>query len=188
MAEVKFKRIENSSDINNISIVDGQIIYTKDGKTYIDYENQRVVINGTPETVMSDTSTNAVANSTVKNYVDSNINTLNNKIHNGTILWTNTNPTGEFSAQNITLNSTNYDVYEIYYKVTASSNDVRCSKSIKGFGTQMIMSTDQNPIRRFAQYVNANTLSITSATGSYSSNSTIVPIYVVGYKTGLFGD
>ena len=34
MAKVSFKRIEDSADINNTPIVDGQIIYTKDGKTY----------------------------------------------------------------------------------------------------------------------------------------------------------
>ena len=90
MAEVKFKRIESSSNINSIPIIDGQIIYTKDGKTYMDYETTRVVVNGTPETTMSDTSTNAVANSTVKSYVDTNINNVMNNIHNGVVLYNNT--------------------------------------------------------------------------------------------------
>ena len=42
MAQVKFRRIEDSSDINDIPIVDGQLIYTKDGKEYIDYETDRI--------------------------------------------------------------------------------------------------------------------------------------------------
>ena len=87
MAKVQFKRIENSADINSVPVIDGQIIYTKDGKTYLDYEGQRVVVNGTPDTTMSDSSTNTIANSTVKSYVDTNIAEVNSKIHNGTILW-----------------------------------------------------------------------------------------------------
>lgn len=72
MGKVKYERIQNSSNINDIPIEDGQIIYTKDGKTYLDYDNDRIVINGTPDSEMSDISTNAIANNTVKDYIDTN--------------------------------------------------------------------------------------------------------------------
>ena len=49
MAKVQFKRIENNSDINNIPIVDGQLIYTKEGKQYMDYNTERVDVSGAVE-------------------------------------------------------------------------------------------------------------------------------------------
>ena len=52
MAQVKFKRIEDSNDINNVPIVDGQLIYTKDGKQFIDYETERTSIVGIKETIL----------------------------------------------------------------------------------------------------------------------------------------
>lgn len=44
MAKVSFKRIQNSADIDNVPILDGQLIYTKDGKEYMDYEGERIEI------------------------------------------------------------------------------------------------------------------------------------------------
>jgi len=70
MANVLFKRIEDSSLIDNYPIVDGSYYVTKDGKSYVDYDNQRVPIGGTPDDTMSDRSTNAVQNKVVKEYVD----------------------------------------------------------------------------------------------------------------------
>lgn len=49
MAKVQFKRIENNSGINNIPIVDGQLIYTKEGKQYMDYNTERVDVSGAVE-------------------------------------------------------------------------------------------------------------------------------------------
>lgn len=46
MAKVIFKRIEDSADIGDISITDGQFIVTKDGKIYIDYGVTRSEISG----------------------------------------------------------------------------------------------------------------------------------------------
>lgn len=44
MAKVLFKRIEDSSMIDDYDIVDGSFIVTKDGKVYVDYENERTAI------------------------------------------------------------------------------------------------------------------------------------------------
>lgn len=49
MAKVLFKRIEDSTNIDDIDIEDGAFIITKDGKSYVDYDETRVRINGTPD-------------------------------------------------------------------------------------------------------------------------------------------
>ena len=43
MAKVKFSRTEES-DVSSIQIVDGQLIYTKTGKCYLDYGTERIEI------------------------------------------------------------------------------------------------------------------------------------------------
>ena len=56
MAKVKFKRISSSSQINNLPIEDGSFVITGDGKSYIDYGNNRVPTNGTLDDEMSSIS------------------------------------------------------------------------------------------------------------------------------------
>lgn len=70
MAKVNFKRCATISDLSNIDIVDGNFIVTGDGKTYIDYGNERKGIGGTPDLEMSDSSTNTVQNRIIKQYID----------------------------------------------------------------------------------------------------------------------
>ena len=70
MAKVNFKRIEDSSTINDIDIEDGAFIVTGDGKTYIDFGTDRIPTSGTPDSQMSDVSRNTVENKVIKEYVD----------------------------------------------------------------------------------------------------------------------
>lgn len=70
MAKVKFIRKETKEQINNLDIVDGQFIVCKDGSAYVDYGNERKGLGGTPDTSVSDTSTNSVQNKVIKEYVD----------------------------------------------------------------------------------------------------------------------
>lgn len=70
MAKVTYKRVETNDLVNEIPIVDGQLIYSKQGKTYMDYGEERVAINGTTDTEMNDSSTNPVENRVIKSYVD----------------------------------------------------------------------------------------------------------------------
>ena len=44
MAKVKFSRTETSENISTIPIVDGQLVYTKDGKAFLDYGEERIEI------------------------------------------------------------------------------------------------------------------------------------------------
>ena len=73
MAKVNFKRIQNSSQIDNLPVEDGAFIVTGDGKSYIDYGNDRIPTNGTLDTEMSDLSSNAVENKVIKEYVDDTV-------------------------------------------------------------------------------------------------------------------
>lgn len=73
MAKVNFKRIQNSNQIDNLPVEDGAFIVTGDGKSYIDYDNDRIPTNGTLDSEMSDTSRNAVENKVVKEYVDGTV-------------------------------------------------------------------------------------------------------------------
>lgn len=73
MAKVNFKRIEDSSQIDDVAIEDGSFIVTGDGKSYIDYGENRVPTSGTPDSAMSDSSTNTVENKVIKEYVDDTV-------------------------------------------------------------------------------------------------------------------
>ena len=73
MAKVNFKRIQNSSQIDNLPVEDGAFIVTGDGKSYVDYGNDRIPTNGTLDTEISDTSRNAVENKVIKEYVDDTV-------------------------------------------------------------------------------------------------------------------
>lgn len=46
MAKITFTRIENSGNINDIDIIDGQIIMCGDGKLFVDYDTTRVNAGG----------------------------------------------------------------------------------------------------------------------------------------------
>ncbi len=73
MSKVNFKRIRNIDDLTNIDIYDGNLIVSGDGKLFVDYENSRVAVGGTPDTEMSDTSNNSIENKVVKTYIDNSL-------------------------------------------------------------------------------------------------------------------
>lgn len=76
MAKVNFKRIEDSSLINQYPIEDGNFWITGDGKTFVDYDDERIPIAGTPDTEMSNISRNAVENKVIKKYIDDKLENL----------------------------------------------------------------------------------------------------------------
>lgn len=200
MAKVNFKRIEDSGNIDNIEIEDGSFIITGDGKTYVDYGDDRIPTSGTPDTEMSDMSRNTVENNVIKNYVDNKVNDVNGKI-----LWANPNPTSAFTPQIITLNSNDYDVLEIFFKVSTSATSTKSysTRFLKGYGTQLInvinlnegVSQPTGARSRDVDYVNDTKLHFKNGlvrdNGTQTSvpdvrNDILIPLYIVGYKTGLF--
>ena len=70
MAKVDFRRVATNAEVENIDIVDGQFIVSGEGKSFVDFGNERKSIAGTPDTEMSDVSTNSVENKVVKEYID----------------------------------------------------------------------------------------------------------------------
>lgn len=76
MATVNFKRISSSANIDSVPIQDGNFIVTGDGKSYIDYGEDRIGTSGTIDNAMSDSSTNAVENNVIKEYVDDSVSAL----------------------------------------------------------------------------------------------------------------
>ena len=112
----------------------------------------------------------------------------------GKILWTNPNPSNLIPNDlNINiLSDEDYDILGVYYKTANDSVDVEYNQTIKGMnfnigtigynGTGLRRRITKNSKTSYTikQY-NGETLS-DSATGKY-----IIPLYIVGYKTGLFG-
>ena len=188
MANVLFKRIEDSSQLDNYPVVDGSLWITGDGKTFIDYNNERIAIGGTPDTEMSDRSTNAVQNNVIKQYVDNNI--ISRRI-----LWTNPNPTSDFASQNIILDSDDYDVLEFYYRSDTNGLRMGTAKCLKGYGVQFDMFSMGFATRRWSrrggavsdvQYQFDNCSVFEQGQTTTVTNEQCVPLYVIGYKTGLF--
>lgn len=144
----------------------------------------------TANTANGKSDTNASAITTI----ESNVSALQTKTAGlkGTILWTNSSPTSSFSQQNITLSSSNYDMYEVIYCITASSTATSVKstgKLTKGTSTELDF-TYNNGIglvmrRRDFTYIDDTHYTVsrnTGADGDYACR----PLYVIGYKTGLF--
>lgn len=130
---------------------------------------------------------------TVVNNNDDELITINTKVINitGQILWTNPSSSSSFAEQTITLSSGNYDFYEIYcvYSNTSGSHYANGFKTIKGKGlviSENGYGTDLS-VRRKVDYTDATHLLISSAFGGANiDNGYLIPIYVIGYKTGTF--
>lgn len=115
----------------------------------------------------------------------------------GTILWTNTSPTSSFTEQNITLLSSDYDILEIIFDQGTSLDKQFSQKFIKGKGTflQCFLVSGTSVYFRWRNITrNSDTeyrigacyQQIAGSTSSASANSGIIPLYIIGYNTGLF--
>lgn len=113
---------------------------------------------------------------------------------NGTILWQNSNPTADFAAQTITLNSSDYDVLEFIWRTDSAGNLAFSEKIMKGKGTQFDFFSTAIVGRRWCRrilYVSDTSYSFNDCykldSSSAMENGNCVPLYIIGYKTGLFG-
>lgn len=113
------------------------------------------------------------------------------------ILWKNLNPDVAFGTQTVTLNSSDYDVLEVFYYDFINSRRIQSSKLIKGENGNLTTNFQYNDhgymgdreIRyvddltyRFAQGV--STIQADILTRS-AANDWLIPIYIVGYKIGI---
>ena len=141
----------------------------------------------------SENNINLNLSSTYTNALNQQINTWK-----GTLLWTNSSPTSSFSAQDINLSSSDYDLLEVIWWNKANEKKAFSTKILKGSGARL-----------YDVYVsNASKFGIRSRGLTYSSdikytateclkyvmsdnavtteNDACVPLYIIGYKTGLF--
>ena len=94
----------------------------------------------------------------------------------GIILWENPNPTVAFNAQTVTLSSSDYDYYEIYWATAANNSFVCVNRSIKGYVTTLVIANaDGTAARRQINYISDTRLNITTGNG--------IPIKIIGYKS-----
>lgn len=111
----------------------------------------------------------------------------------GHILWTNPNPTSDFSPQSITLSSDDYDELTIFFKKTNTENKLDSIQILKGFGTDLDHVDGGASFFRSVGYVSDTSYQIREgkfilpdSSTVQTDNSRCIPIYVIGYKTGLF--
>lgn len=136
----------------------------------------------------------------IKSVVNNNANELTNIM--GKILWTNPNPTSDFSAQTITLSSNDYDVLEFVFELGTTGTSSTMTKILKGTNGNVDQIVNLNSGASQSTGVRHRTFKYSSDTsyifedclvregGTASvpsvANNYLIPIYVIGYKTGLF--
>ena len=148
--------------------------------------------------------TRPLASHTVNAYSESESNAYScdysNNAFGGTILWTNPNPTSNFSAQDITLSSDDYDCIEIVYEFTRNAGYRQIISTGKipystngGFMQAVTYGGDKGVIVgvRNISFTNKTTISIQNCNrywtiGTEIGNDFCIPLYIIGYKTGLF--
>lgn len=110
------------------------------------------------------------------------------------VLWENSSPTSSFAAQNITLNSDEYDFYEIIFNQVTSVDYYMSSGIIpKGHGTRLtamfVANGGVGGRTRIVDYADDTTLAVqvgrlvsTGQTTITNDNSACIPIAVLGYR------
>lgn len=113
----------------------------------------------------------------------------------GKILWTNNDTTKEFTSQTITLSNSDYDCYSIIYRTLTTQNCYLNSGIIpkeKGINLLNLEGASGTGIRsRRIDFTDdthllVNNAYISSGTNGSINNAILIPLYIIGYKTGLF--
>lgn len=114
------------------------------------------------------------------------------------ILWSNSDPSGDFASQIITLSSSDYDVLGIYYYNYKVSKGMQYTQCLKGasftLNSQLFVSGNYFIVSRVFSRTSDTSFTVDNAVGiSASSPSTtalhndqVIPVKIVGYKTDLF--
>lgn len=142
----------------------------------------KTTLNPQPSIARENKCTDADLNE-VKSVVNGAIDQIENIT--GTILWTNPNPTSSFASQDITLSSDDYDVLEIIYMTFSTNNQASSVKIPKGYSTRVTTSLSSGTVYTREYTYNSDTsYTIGSTSGGTAQN--LYPLYIIGYKTGLF--
>lgn len=187
MAEVMFKRKETDSEVNSYAIQDGQLWFTKEGHVFMDYDEDRIPMQNTPDSVMDDSSNNSVSNSVIKQYVDNAIDSIENRI-NSIVAWQNASVTSSFGSQTITLTTSmsDYNYYEIKFMQSTNTTRIMTTGKIPvGYGTILNWTRGYRPTGQSTQ---GNSISFEDGkaigtTGSATTDNTYcIPYQVILYK------
>lgn len=120
-----------------------------------------------------------------------------NSAFGGTILWTNPSPTSAFAGQVVQVDLSDCDMYEILFMTSKEDTNCQSSGKIpKTFTTILNYSIGNASNGPYNMYRNISAISNTSITFTdsqvaYASTRTVsgdncIPLYIIGYKTGLF--
>ena len=152
-------------------------------------------INTNPD-IVDTNKVNATDMNEIKSVVNNNANELSNS--QGTILWTNQNPTNDFSSQTITLSSSDYDYIDIIYNNSKDRNTYESTRVYKSYAKSEIGGTFNYNGKVYAGTrpieIKENGLKIYFEPGYGSSlanysfgahNDWYIPIKIIGYKTGV---
>ena len=128
--------------------------------------------------------------SDINNY---SCNYINNAV-TGTLLWTNSSPGNDFAEQTVQLDLTNYDTFDVYFRVVRNSGSVAYAKVLKNIstlltGTQMYSASVVRAGNRAISISDTgisfgNGRRLTSFSAGEDNAATCIPVYVIGYKTG----
>jgi hypothetical protein len=111
------------------------------------------------------------------------------------VLWKNPDPAAKFTIQTVTLNTDDWDVFEIYAGYNGDTQLECVCRGVKGYHTNMLMNIFSGEGRgchmRQAEYVDdthikfgTNWYFAESSKGS--ADQLNVPVVIIGYKTGLY--
>lgn len=153
------------------------------------YENGNAIGGEGHPTNASDITFDNTGTDLVSTNPESAIKEVNTKKQErGTVLWSNPSPTASFSAQNISLSSSDYDVLDWYYYAANSSLSM-CQSSLKGEGTLLqaisgafirsraVLRTDDTHFAVSIAYIH------NADTSAETSDATVcVPIKIIGRK------
>lgn len=112
------------------------------------------------------------------------------------ILWTNSSPSSSFTNQIINIDWEDYDIFEVWYRGGTYGGYVNVKKLTFYQSTELIDSYfgtngDINYCSRMCSILYNGILfdsgkSYIDGTYTATDNSVVIPLYVIGYKTGLF--
>ena len=136
-----------------------------------------------------ETNTNNIEN--LRDYVDEEIENIRGKI-----LWTNPSPTTDFTAQTVTLSETidNFDSYAVVYYADKALNTGAKNSGI--LPKSAYCRLEKCYAYNYWRIISLSGTSATISAGTYrtsygggtnaTSNSDLIPLYIIGYNTGLF--
>ena len=120
---------------------------------------------------------------------------LNGKIAEitGTLLWENPDSSVSFENQTIDLSTDDYDEYEVFFKQTTTSSTVMSIKGVANYSV-LLQFVDgwanmvgARGVYRVADNKKQLKVEVAYYGGNTQANNTYcIPVYIIGYKTGLF--